>query len=168
MAAFESYDHLDKQQINVSNILHWHYKRIIESINRRLSFHQKYKNPWTIEVTEAINREVFIKSFQAIRDYKIEHGRTYSVKRDRRGNGTHYTLRFTNLGALRFHLHKLSGLEKEEIDRLFSKHSSTKGKACVQLSEEQPCLMEYNSLKCTLKLNLYYHVENIYGNVISI
>ena len=77
MAAFKSYDNLEKQQIDVSHILHWPFKRIIESISRRISFHQKYKNPWNVEVTEAINREVFIKFFQAIRDYKVEYGRTY-------------------------------------------------------------------------------------------
>ena len=78
MAAFESYDHLDKQQVNVTEILYWHYKRIIESINRRLSFRQKYKNPWTIEVTEAINREVFIDKRKrvctVIRRTAMSHG----------------------------------------------------------------------------------------------
>ena len=61
------------------------------------------------------------------------------MKRDGRGNSISYSIKFTHLGVFRFHLHKLSALEKEEIDRLFAKQSDTKGKAIIKLSEEKPC-----------------------------
>ena len=91
------------------------------SINRRLTFHQKYKCSWTIEIIDAINREILIKGFQTVRDHIQAYDVTYSAKRDRRGNGTHYTLTLTRLGTLKFHLHKLSGFEKEQIDNLLKK-----------------------------------------------
>ncbi len=168
MATCESYDRLEKKEISVHVLVQWHFKRIVETIGRRLTFHQKYKNPWTIELVEPIQCDIFRKAFQAVRDHSPSVGLTYTVKRDRQGNGLNYRLNFTWTGTLRYHLHKLSGFSKKEIDNFFMKKSETKGKAFVKLSEDQPCIVEYDVKKSTLKLNLQYHVENTYGNVISI
>lgn len=168
MATCESYDRLEKREINVFIIVKWHFKRIVETIGRRLSFHQKFKNPWTIDISEPIQVEVFKKAFQAVRDHSPSEGFTYTVKRDREGHGLHYHLNFTWTGTLRFHLHKLSGYTKKEIDSFFTKESETKGKAFVKLSKDQPCVIEYNVKKSILKLTLQYNVENVHGNVMSV
>jgi len=162
----ESYDKLKEKKIDVSRLLEWHFSTICRSIQRRITFKQKYKNPWTVEVLEHIHREIFIASFKAIRDYVTEFGRTYNVKRDRRGNGTSYKIAFTHLGTLKQHLHKLSGLSKSEITTLFKKKTD-KATACVVVSDEKPCVLEYNCRNCTLKVRLSYKVENQYGTVCS-
>ena len=167
MANSSSYERLSVQKYDVSIILDWHFKSIIGNINRRLSFKQRFKNPWKIEVTEKIHRDIFIKAFQAIRDYDIEYGRTYSVKRDKNKICVLYNICFTHLGALKFHLHKLSGFSKEEIDKKFNKAQKNKGKAYIVVSEEKPATIVYNCRNTTLTFNVSYEVENVYGNLCS-
>ena len=115
---------------------------------------------------EKIYPDSFIEAFKAIRDYKIEFGRTYSVKRDKNGLGLNYVIRFTHLGSLRFHLHKLSGIEKSSIDSLFRK-KSVSGEAYINVSEEKQCIIEFDRKKSILKVRISYVVENKYGTVCS-
>ena len=165
--AEDSYNRLLDSKFDVSKLVNWHFSTIIENIGRRISFRQSYKTPWSVEVSEQIQRDIFIKVFQAIRDFAVEYGRTFSVKRDSKGVGKIYTISFTHLGAFRHHFHKLSGIAKEEIDERLSKANKTKGKAYLYLSEEKPCTIVYNCNKSLLTIKLSYKVENIYGNVCS-
>lgn len=90
----ESYDRLKEKKIDISCLLEWHFRNICHLINRRITFKQKYKNPWTVEVSEHIHRQIFFESFKAIRDYVVEFGRTYEVKRDRNGTSLSYEITF--------------------------------------------------------------------------
>ena len=158
-----SYDRLTLKKIDVIKLLNWHFEKILKSINRKITFRQKYKNPWAVEVTEVLHRDIFIQAFIAIRDFAVEFGRTLKVVRDKKGTGTHYTITFSHLGCLRYHLHKLSGLEKSNIDNLFKKVDKTKGKAEIEVSEERTAILSFNCKKSLLKLNLSYKVINRYG-----
>jgi len=162
----ESYERLQLKEFKVASVVNWHFESIIKSINRRISFRQKFKDPWTIVIEEKIFPDTFIQAFKAIRDYKSEFGRTYSVKRDRNGHGLNYVIRFTHLGSLRLHFHKLSGVDKSTIDSLFSKNNNN-GKAYIEVNNEKPCLLEYNRKKSILKIKISYSVENKYGTVCS-
>ena len=51
-----SYSHLAKKTAPVVNILNFVLNRSLKSIYRKLSFRQKYRNPWTIVVSEPIAR----------------------------------------------------------------------------------------------------------------
>ena len=160
---YESYEKLKAEKINADLLLEWHFSNICSSISRRISFRQKFKNPWTIEATENIQRDVFIKAFQAIRDYKIDYGRTYVVKRNNLGAGVRYTIKFNHFGAFKFHLSKLSKLDN--IVSLFKKESS-KGTATIIVTEDKNAIIDYDCKK-SLKITLHYEVKNKYGVVCS-
>ena len=119
--------------------MNWHFRTIIESIGRQISFRQSYKNPWSVEVSERIQRDIFIKVFQAIRDFTVEYGRTFFVKRDAKGVGQIYTITFSHLGAWSaYHFHMLSGISKEEIDEHLSKVNKTKEKPTWTFPKRSP------------------------------
>ena len=158
----DSYKRLLNSKFETSKLVNWHFQTIIESIGRQILFRQSYKNPWSVEVSERIQRDIFIKVFQAICDFTVEYGRTFSVKRDAKGVGQVYTIVFSHLGAFRHHFHMLSGLPKEKIDEHLSKLNKTKGKAYVNLSEKKPCTVVYNCRKSLLTIKLSFKVENIY------
>lgn len=162
----ESYDKLKEKNIEISALLEWHFSNICRSIHRRITFKQKYKNPWMVEVSERIHRDLFIASYKAIKDYSVSFGTTYNVKRDRKGIGLSYKITFNHFGVLKYHLHKLSGLSKTEILGLFSKKTE-RASAYIVISEEKPCSLEYNCRNCILKFRLSYKVENQYGTVCS-
>jgi len=161
---YESYDKLKSEKIDAELLLEWHFSYIVRSVSRKITFRQKFKNPWTVEVTESIQSEVFIKAFQAIRDYKIDFGRSIDVKRNRLGAGIRYTIKFDHFGALKFHLSKLSKLEN--IVDLFKKESK-KGSATVIVSQEKYTVIDYDCKKSILKISLHYEVKNKYGIVCS-
>ena len=62
----ESYQILGTKQVGVKALLEWHTTSIVKSVNRKISFKQKFKNPWNIEVQESIYREVFMELFKAV------------------------------------------------------------------------------------------------------
>ena len=68
----ETYERLKEKKTDTYKIVEWHYRTIVETIKRRITFRQNFKNPWVIEISERIQREIFLSSFQAIRDYSIE------------------------------------------------------------------------------------------------
>ena len=162
----ESYQLLDTKEVSVRRLLEWHTTRIVNKVNRKLSFQQKFKNPWYIEVQESIHRDTFIHLFKAIRDYSIQYGRVIDVERDRNGVGKIYTITFTHFGALKFHLTKLTN-NSVNIVTLFSKKNKAGNSAVIFVSDKKPATMTYNVKKTMLTFTLSYNVENKYGTVCS-
>ena len=85
------------------NILKFHLGNIFKGIFRRLSFKQKFRNPWKIEVTESIYWAVFYEWFKAVEDHSTAFGRETEVKRDRKNKVVKYIITFHHLGTFRFH-----------------------------------------------------------------
>ena len=164
--ATSSYERLSSKKIDVSNLLQWHFTNIVKSINRRLSFRQKFKNPWTVELTEIIHRDLFVQAFIAIRDFPATFGRVVYIEKDKKGVSKKYTITFTHLGCMRHHLHKLSGIPKTELDSLFSKESK-KGIARIVVNAEKKGVIVYDCKNNSLKFNICYEVTNRYGVVCS-
>ena len=100
----ETYEELKKKEVKVANILSFHFARIICCIHRKLSFKQKFKNPWTINVSEYLSRDCFYEFFRAVRDYKIAYGRKCEITNYKTGDTKEYVITFTHLGCFRFHL----------------------------------------------------------------
>ena len=155
------------RKIETYKIVEWHYRTIVEGIKRRITFRQNFKNPWGIEISERIQREIFISSFQAIRDYSIEYGRTIQVERDNKGIGKIYTITFTHLGSFSFHLRRLAGIEREELSASFVKTSKITGTAEITVSVDKPAIFIYKVSTSALKLTLSYSVKNRYGLAMS-
>ena len=162
----ESYELLQEKNINVLELLEWHFLRITASARRTISFKQEYQDPWTIKVVEPVVRSVFIEAFRAIRDYKISYGRKINVVRDNKGIAKVYCITFTHFGALNFHIRHLTR-EKVNIAELFSKKSSVGNTASVVLSEEKHGILTFNVSKSIFTLELSYAVNNQYGIVCS-
>lgn len=102
----ETYQVLANKHVKTYEIIQFHFKKILQGIYRRLTFKQKFKNPWVAEVGEYICPEVFYEYYKAIRDFKISFGRTTEVKRNKQGKPTSYTIKFNHLGCMNFHLKK--------------------------------------------------------------
>ena len=78
-----SYDKLkDKERKNIE-ILEFRVSNLIRGAFRRLTFRQKYRNPWCIEVTEMFHYKIFFEWFKAIEDNCVSFGRTTEIHRDR-------------------------------------------------------------------------------------
>ena len=56
-----SYEKLKRKVHLVQEILHFHItiSHLLECVYRRLSFRQKFKNPWLIEATERLNCKIY-------------------------------------------------------------------------------------------------------------
>ena len=63
-----SHEKLKKKEHSVQEILKFHISHLLECVYRRLSFRQKFKNPWLIEATERVNCKIFFEWFKAIED----------------------------------------------------------------------------------------------------
>ena len=74
-----SYLHLVKKATPVVNILNFVLNQSLKSIYRKLSFRQKYRDSWTVVVSETIAREIFYKWFKAINDHLPDFGRTLNL-----------------------------------------------------------------------------------------
>ena len=163
----ESYERLKTKKTDTAKIIEWHFQTILKNIKRRITFRQRYRNPWHIEVTERIQRDVFIASFKAIRDYTVQFGTTIDIDKDRKGIATKYTITFNHLGAFKFHIHKLSNIEKDKIVKQYFKKMSNNGVAEVSVTDNKVATIEYKCSTSTLKLKLSYTVKNNYGTICS-
>ena len=152
----ETYERLKEKKTDTYKIVEWHYRTIVETIKRRITFRQNFKNPWVIEISERIQREIFISSFQAIRDYSIEYRQTLQVERDNKGIGKIYTITFTHQGSFSYHLRRLAGIEKEELSASFIKTSKISGTAEITVSVDKPAKFIYRLSTSVLKLTLSY------------
>ena len=106
-------------------------------------------------------------SFKAIRDYTVQFGTTIDIDKDRKGIATKYTITFNHLGAFKFHIHKLSNIEKDKIVKQYFKKMSNNGVAEVSVTDNKVATIEYKCSTSTLKLKLSYTVKNNYGTICS-
>ena len=105
----ESYDALEEKKIDIKGILSFHVLKILERLNRRITFKEKLKNPWIVEVGKHIHFIVFYKWFKAISDYDIELGQTISIKLNSKNKPSNYTTMFKHFGCFKFHFEKVVG-----------------------------------------------------------
>ena len=70
---------LKKKEVKVAGnfIIPFHTYIILHT--QKMSFKQKLKNPWLINVSEYLCRDLFYNFFRAVRDYKIAYGRTCEI-----------------------------------------------------------------------------------------
>ena len=159
-----SYSQLAKKTTPVVNILNFVLNRSLKSIYRKLSFRQKYRNPWTIAVTEPIAREIFYEWFKAVNDHLPDFGRTVEIVRNKSGKAVSYRIKFTHIGTFKFHVGKIIG---EDKINLVKENKTTKEKVKVVCTDEKPIIINYNISKGILMINLKYNLFNRYGQLCS-
>ena len=55
----DSYDALEEKKIDIKGILSCHALKILKNLNRRITFKEKFTNPWIIEIGEHIHFSAF-------------------------------------------------------------------------------------------------------------
>ena len=150
----------------MQEILHFHISHLLECVYRRLSFRQKFKNPWLIEATERLNCKIFYEWFKAIEDYSIAFGRETEVKRDksRLRNVKEYKVVFTHLGTFKFHISQVIGKDNLNLVRL---NKTTGAKVNIVVSPEKPAVLVYNVKKRHVTLCVNYELYNRYDVLCS-
>ena len=163
----ETYEVLRKQDVKVSSLVVFHLNRMLTGIKRKIIFRQKFKDPWTAEVIEFIEKQVFYQYFRALRDYHISFGRTTETVRDKKGNPVSYIITFTHFGCLRFHLKEGTNTTPNDIKNFFTKKDKNGNKATVLCTTEKPAVMTYKIKTGACHLKVKYQITNKYGNVCS-
>lgn len=162
----QSYDELRKSEVKVSPVLEWHLKRVLNSIHRKITFKQKFKNPWCVEVVEYLYKDIFYQFFRAVRDYRTSFGRNVDIVREKSGTPKEYILKFSHFGALVFHLN-LATNKTCDIAKLFTKSNPLGNTAEIEVSEEKPAVIRYKIKTGTMTIKMHYCVKNKYGNICS-
>ena len=104
------YSHLAKKTVPVVNIINFVLIQSLKSVYRKLSFRQKYRDPWAIVVSEPITREIFYKWLKAVNDHSPDFGRT--VVKNKPDEAVSYRIKFTHIGTFKFHVRKIIGDDK--------------------------------------------------------
>jgi len=107
----ETYTVLEEKNINIIKLVHWHFGIILQSVKRKISNKQTYRDPFFISTTSIIHSDIFYQVFRAIRDYQTTFGTQTQVLRDSKKKVKQYCITFTHFGAFKFYLKKLSGEE---------------------------------------------------------
>ena len=157
-----SYLHLAKKTTPVVNILNFVLNRCLKVIYRKLSFRQKYRDPWTIVEPEPIATEIFYDWLKAINDHLPDFGRTVETVRNKSGKAVSYRIKFTHIGTFKFHVGKIIG---EDIINLLKENKITKEKVKVVCTDEKPIKIDYNISKGILMINLKYNLFNCSGQL---
>ena len=129
-----SYSHLVKKTTSVVNILNFVLYRSLKSIYRKLSFRQKYRNPWIIVASEPIAREICYEWLKAINDHLPDFGRTVKIVRNKSGKTVSYTIKFTPIGTFKFHVAKII---REDKINFVKENKTTKEKVKVVCIDEK-------------------------------
>ena len=153
MASFISYVELKKHKVDTAELLKWHFESVLDSVFRRLTTKEKFKDPWEIKVKLSVHSKVFIEFYKAVRDHCTDFGRTTAVIRDKKGNIKSYEVNFHHLQSFIRHLNLI--------------FDDTKRVENVVCHEEKPINISYNIAKSEMTLSMTYEVINRYGNKCS-
>ena len=167
MPSFDSYAALRNHQTTTSDILEWHFTSLVKSMYRKVSLHQRYRNPWRICVAEKIKFEIFIQFYKAVRDFKISYGRTLKLEKYKNSSIKVITITFTHLGALKYHLTQTTNGNLNDINEFFEKKLKNGNKGAIIVTEEKPATLTHKVATSTLTMDLCYKVYNKYGNICS-
>ena len=147
--------HLAKKTVSVVNILNFVLNLLPKSIYRKLSFRQKYRDPWTIVVSEPKARELFYEWFNVTNDHFPDFGRTFEIVRNKSGKAVSYRIKFPYIGTFKTHVGQI--IEDNKIN-LVKENKTTKEKVKIVCTDEKPIKIAYNDdniLMINLKYNLF-------------
>lgn len=164
MSRFEPYKILKEHQLSSFTIVQWHFESILKSIKRRITIRQSFRNPFTIEFTEIIYKEVYYQAYRVIRDYPTQFGTETKTVKNKSGIVKSYEIKFTAIQALRFHLKQLSNID-DAAEQYLKKSFPHGEKGEVSVSEEQPALFFFKVSTNTLTVTMKFSIKNQHGTV---
>ena len=159
-----SYFHLGKKTTPVVNILNFVLNWSLKSIYSKLSFRQKYRDPWTFVVSEPIAIEIFYEWFKATNDHIPDFGRTVEIVRNKSGKTVNDRIKFTHIGTFKFHVGQM--IEEDKIN-LVKENETIKEKVKVVCADEKPIKIDYDISRGNLMINLKYNLFNRYDRLCS-
>ena len=167
MTSFDSYAAVRKHKSDTCDTLEWHFTTVVKSIHRKISLHQRYKNPWKITISEKIKFDTFLQFYKAVRDFRVKYGRTINLEKYKNQSMKTIVIKFTHLGALKFHLNQITNGNIKNIGDLFEKKLSNENKGTVVVTDEKPATLTYKVATHMLTIDISYEVCNRYGNICS-
>ena len=153
-----SYSTLRSTNLPAIEILQFYIQQVLDSIYRKLSFKQRFKNPWVIEVLELLPRQVFYQWFRAVQNHSTEFERSLHIKWDSAGDTIGYKISFTHLGTFKYHIGEIIG-GKENI-KIREESKVTGELAKVAFSEEKLAEIVYQIKKGQVSFQLKQGVFN--------
>ena len=160
---FDSYDALRKKSIAASDILSWHLKTVLESVFRRLTTREKFKEPWKITVKVGVFEGVFLEFYKAVRDHQSDFGKKTETIKTKAGATKSFLITFIHLGAFCRHLELVligkSLSIRSHLERSWESGATAKIICC----EEKPITIEYIVAKSEMVVTLSFEVNNRYG-----
>ena len=137
--------------------------RLIVSVYRKLTFRQKYKDPWTVVASEPIPKDIFYEWYKTIEGHSTEFGRTLK-KRKTNKKTVSYLIQFTHFGTFKYQFGEITGKDKIILEKV---KATTKGKIQVVCSNERPITVLYDISKGVVTIKLKYNLFNRYGQLCS-
>ena len=166
MSILDSYKSLRDRKLNLGELVEFHIKSIIESVYRKITLKQKYKNPWSVEISGVIYSDIFIQIYRAIKDYSTAYGRNITTIRDKKGALVSIKIEFIHIGALKLHLKELTG-GNIDIKEYFKRKWSNGCSAKIIATEAKPATLLFKLKTHKYTFNLNYTVKNKYGEICS-
>ena len=166
MSTQTSYQILEEKKIYVKQILEFHIKSVINILKRRITFREKYKNPWRAEAEVLIQFDIFYNWYKSIEDYTTSFGRTLEVVRSKNRKAKHFKIEFNHLGSLNLHLEKITGYKVSDL--LWKKNKKSGAKAKLLVNTEKRAIIDYKVSTGIMKMSVYYEAKNRYGIVCSV
>lgn len=161
----DTYEYLSSHKSDTSELVHWHFKLVLQSISRKITSKQTYRDPFTVSVTQLMNPDLFFQAYRAIRDYSIQLGITTECHKTTKKKVKSYSIKFERLGVFKFHISKLSNCKN--ITYYLNKTFKCSGKGTVEVSEEKPSIITFKVSTGSLTLKCFYVYTNSYGHVCS-
>ena len=105
-----AYEELAKGTVSIVPNLLFHFAYIFKTMCRRLQTKATIHNPWSVNVQERMLYATFFAWFCAVRDHRTTFGRELEITKYKK-SPVHksYTVKFTFIGAVRYHMGKAIG-----------------------------------------------------------
>ena len=161
----DTYKHLTSHKSDTGALVHWHFKLVLQSIRRKITSKQTFRDPFTVCVTLLINPDLFFQAYRAVRDYTIQLGIKTECQKTAKKKVKSYSIQFERLGVFKFHIAKLSNCEN--ISYYLKKTFKCGGKGAVDVSQEKPAILTYKVSTGTLTLKCFFTYTNSYGHICS-
>ena len=108
---FDTYEVGKHENISMAKLLEFHFKEVLCSMQRKLSTKKKLRDRFVILTKERMMKEVFRAAYRMVRDHRVRHGVKASTETKQDGALKSYSLVFTDVVSLRYHVKKLAGVE---------------------------------------------------------
>lgn len=157
-----SYDRLKNAEVNVHPVLADSIDLLLRKTKRQLTTRNKIRNNRRVVTSINIHKLIFLKYYEAIRDFHTEFGRTIKLeKKNKKKEIKKIIIAFTHKGSLTLHLNQVSTIDVK--DYLKKKIGSCD--AGIVVTNNKLATLSFDMSKNRLDFTASYKVTNKYGNI---